>query len=165
VQKRHELTDALAFVCGVKKSIELWNRSLQSAGKLSPAKADGADTLNGCDGELMDEKIGKVTRVLVVFESLLDMDCSLHTGFEHVCNGLVGKLTIDVGFPDTVVGCGRWVKLGERNRVYVTGADGELDLGFSIVDGDTANLHRSPSSSSSAMSSISLAVGLPLMGS
>jgi hypothetical protein len=98
VQKRNELADALALVRRIEKPVELRNRSLQSAGQLTPTKSGCVHPLHGLRRKLVNEKLGEITWVFIVLQGLLDVDDAFRTGLEDVCDRLVGEFAIDVRF-------------------------------------------------------------------
>jgi len=70
----------------INQAVELRRGGPEASDNLALRERTGADSLLGLDGELVEQRITKEARILVVFEDLLDMYGPLFPGFQNVGN-------------------------------------------------------------------------------
>src|SRR6266446_5771397 len=158
MEKAYQLPQALARVGRVEEPVQLRHRGAEATRKLASAEPGPLRAPPRLHGQLVNQELGQVARVLVVLEGMVDVYGALLARFEDVRDGFAPELLVDVGLSNPIRRSRPRVELGVGNGEDLTGAHGELQLCLAIVHHGTANLHSMPSLSNSAISRSTRAV-------
>src|SRR5205809_5506183 len=164
MEKSKQLRQALPGVRRVQQPIELRHGRAETTGQLSAAQTRAINSSLRFDGELVDQQLSEVARVLIVLERVIDMHCTFGTGFENVGDSFVPELLVDVCRSDPVRRRRAGGELRVRKREGLSRPDRQLELCLAIVDGHLSNLHNKPSFSNSAINRSTRAGACPFMG-
>jgi hypothetical protein len=140
-----ELSEVLAGDRGVKQAIELRYGGVKSASKLTTTELRAVHSLGRFNSEFVGKQLGQVSGVLVVFECVLNVNGAFGARFKDKGDPFAGEFPVDNGGNDSVLDRGLRVKLDERERESPSRTSQELELSFSIVDGNAAKFHKTPS--------------------
>lgn len=103
VKKRKQPINGLPVIRLINQAVELRRGGPESSDNLALRERTGADSLLGLDGELIEQRITKEARILVVFEDLLDMYGPLFPGFQNVGKPFSPQFAIDEDSSNSVV--------------------------------------------------------------
>ncbi len=99
-----------------------WDGDLQASRQLPPAQTRRVDASKRLGGELVNEHLGQVRKVLIVLERLFDVDRALRSGVQDVRDGFPGHFGIDVRFANAFSGVGYGLQPRERPWTNIPGA-------------------------------------------
>src|SRR5438552_4324577 len=149
MEKAYQLPQALARVGRIEEPVQLGHRGAEATRKLASAEPGPLRPPPRLHGQLVNQELGQVARILVVLEGVVDVYGALLARFEDVRDGFAPELLVDVGLPNPILRSRPRVELGIGNGEDLTGAHGELQLCLAVVHQGTADLHSTPSLRSS----------------
>src|SRR5205814_4883833 len=163
LQQGQDLIDRLAVVRLIEKAIQLRRGRPEPAHDLALRERALCDSLLCFERQSVQQEIAEICWILVVLEDLVDVHDAGAAGVENVAERLPASLRVNGELRDRVFGRGRRLRLREREHERLRrGAD--LEHLLPIVVPDRADLHSSPSASSSLISSRMRRVAAPFIG-
>ena len=144
------MVDRLAVVGLIEKPVQLRRRCAESTHEFAFRERTGVGSLLRFDGEPVEQEVPQIAGILVVLEHLLHVHRAAAAGVEHIGERLPAGLLIHEALAHGILDRRRRVPLRKRQHQCLRGcADLKRLLAVVVLDG--ADLHSSPSASSSAM--------------
>jgi hypothetical protein len=163
VKEQQELVDRFSVVRLIEEAVELARRGPESTDDLAPGHSTRADSRPGLHGEPIEKQPPEISRIVLRFQRLLDVDRPAPPRSEDVRERFPAELGIDEDIAHGVIRVRLGIRARVRERQRPARRPHQERLPAVVVRHGT-DLHSLPSASSALMISRSRLDANPSIG-